>query len=299
MKKNIFNLLAIILIGIFLFSFISAQESESDTNFFISGCSNEYVSGIPVGTCSLDGAWFCIDKNTLVSTINTEFDCTNNKDGSRTCCPADYTCLEGTCTPREFSCEELKTKDDCENEDDENDCYWLSETCVSNPNQYGCGAYKYEDECNADEFGLGKTGYGTELCGSYTDENMLIYNCHCIWSDESSEQAGCNLEYEIVPEFCVGLDCDTTYSCKKIYNFGNCTNGKQTIDFKAVLYDITTNTANIITDTELKKSYSCNDGTTERNCGEPIIKIPFFSFFNVICVFIAITLIYFGIKEDL
>lgn len=296
----------IFLIGIFVvFSFgnVFAQESSDDTNFFISGCSNEFVSGIAAGTCSVNGDWFCYGKDDITKTVDSGFDCATYTDGSRTCCPAAYTCVDGVCTLRQESCEELETKEDCESDDDENDCYWLSDTCVSSPNQYGCGAYKYEDECNADEFGLGQTGYGTDVCGTYTEDNMIIYNCHCQWYDGHDEEGddgeGCNLEYEIVPEFCVGEGCDTKYSCDKIFDFGNCTDGKQVINFEAVLYDLSGDSAVKVIDVDLKKSYSCVGGTAERNCGEPIIKLPFFGFFNIFCVFVVLAVVYFGFKKHL
>lgn len=297
------GLLLILSLGV-----VSSEGSNTGTIFSVPGCSNSQVANLPVETCSSSGRWFCTFNQEMFYTISSggyTFDCANSDNldlNGDVCCPSGYTCeVEGStgigrCVVRTMSCSEYTNPTDCEN--DEEGCFWLNDECVDDPNQFGCGVYSSPGACEADEFNLGQTGAGTDVCGSYTAGGMLIpaSSCLCEWDSDNDE---CDLVHEVIPEFCVGLGCNDEYKCERFYQFGPCVEGRQEVNWTADLFEVdnTAGTETLVpnsgTGASLRIDYFCESGDDERNCGQPIVKLPFFSFINLIVSVLVIFGVYF------
>jgi hypothetical protein len=153
----------------------------------------------------------------------------------------------------------------------------MDDKCIGDPREFGCSIYKSLDNCTADPLNLGRTGEGTDICGTYVkavgiDVAYVIptESCQCEWGDGK-----CNLTYAVYPEvFGTNLDY---FNCSKYFDIGDCINYERQVSWTAAPTDIIGYTSGI--HPEILKAAICESGTQSRSCGRPLLKLPAFSLF--------------------
>jgi len=286
--KFVFGMLFLILVV----SFVSG-DSTTKTDFNIAGCSLPTVGGLAVNTCSrgeVDGEYFCDSGKFLWETMEVGYGCSQGfatyNLGEPFCCPAGMFCnaTDGAfrCDYRLEQCYDQMNEADCE----EIGCVWLSEigVCADGTRDYSCSLYNNPSECSSDIWKLGKTGIGTEFCGSYVKCGSTSYtvpydSCGCVWNDVLGK---CELYTEATETFYGSEDLKKWFSCFKSYILGECIEGNQDVSW--------TSRSEIYNDfpEECLSVIGCSDGSSTRLCGEPVIKLPGFSLF---ALFVSIVII--------
>lgn len=271
--------------------------SMTKADFNIAGCSLPTGGGLAVDTCSrreIDGEYFCDNDAYLWETRELGYGCslglTSYTLGDPFCCPAGMFCNE---TSGVFRCD--YRLEQCYNQTNEADCMaigcvWLSEEgiCADGTRDYSCSLYDNSAECLSDVWRLGKTGIGTEFCGSYVDCGDTSYtipydSCGCRWDADSGI---CELYMEASETYYDNSTAKKWFSCSKDYNISECVEGEQDVSwtstsivyngFPAICLDV----------------MGCSDGTSTRMCGEPIVRLPGFGLFALFASVIIIGLYY-------
>ena len=297
MKKG----LLILLIGILVISVVNGEDSETQSNFTISGC-DFGETGLTEGSCSPDGDYFCEyedEEYTLYDTVYDSLGCSYGAatyiSGQPFCCPIGYLCENAggpICNLREGECADQLNRIDCENIG----CYWLpidGGICIESPEEYSCDIYQDSGTCLEDKFRLGQTGIGTEICGTYFSVDDVGYvipleSCHCEWDGT------CKLSYDILEEFYNGTI--NSFNCTKSFSIGDCINGTQLVTWSA--------TPNIISGylsgipLAVLEAAKCVDNAigAERDCGMPTLKLFGFSLLSFFMSLGIVSLFYF-LKE--
>ncbi|MFH0711826.1 MAG: hypothetical protein V1889_01840, partial [archaeon] len=276
-----------------------ASTTKSDFN--IAGCSLPTGGGLAIDTCSrreIDGEYFCDSDITLWVTREVGYGCslgsTTYNPGDPFCCPAGMFC---NATGGAFKCD--YRLEQCYNQTNEADCkaigcVWLSEEgiCADGTRDYGCSLYDNSAECLADVWNLGRTGIGTEFCGSYIDCAGTSYtipyeSCGCVWDADDDE---CELYMEVSETFYDNESLKKWFSCSKYYDIGECVEGEQDVSWTAdsVLYN---GFPEICLDV-----MGCSNGSSMRMCGEPVVKLPGFSLFAFFASVVVVGLYYYRRK---
>ncbi len=310
----------IIFVGIFLISFVNAgtlNSSTTNTNFSISGCSFEFnnqIIGVATGTCSrgnASGYFYCDNNKVGWNTLKVGYGCslgqTNYTLGESFCCPTGMFCNKTTggfqCVDRIENCFDQKTESDC----DKIGCLWMDERgiCTDGTRDYSCSYYTTENSCNADKWGFGKTGAGTDLCGSHVKCNngedfAVPYDkCGCEWHNSTTNGQHCQVKIvgsQIFYNPAVGQDI---FKCSSAYKLGNCSSGVQKMKWVSTNSVVSgfNNSSDVPQD--CLDATQCGEGYSTRMCGEPIVKLPMFSLFSLFASMIIIGLFYFSKQINL
>lgn len=283
------------IIPAFIFAFILlilplvvSQSSSSEVNFTVPGCT---LNGEKIGadSCSTTGRYFCTRTGQIWSTIeggsNAGTACQGRVGGSQ-CCPSNMQCTSTGCVLSVNPCESYTNQDNCESN---GACAWIyngnTNLCRSR-NALSCSDYTTSNSCLNDSMYLGKSGVGTEKCrtNAYTTTGKLIKNCRCFWNTTTGN---CKLLYDI-NDLGPYIGTPAGFSCEKTFQVADCIGGQQGVSWTAnpVIGAGYTPTVEEISQSD------CLAGSKTLVCGENLIKLPFFSFINVISAILAISIIY-------
>jgi len=282
-------------------------SSSTKTSFRVEGCRG---SGLAAATCSVDGALYCSDSLSLYSTADPNGGCTQPLlDGKLlTCCPEGYYCDDESdpetskCELMTTVCEDILEKIPCEA--DEQDCHWTGRRCTSSIRGESCSFYEASTICREDPGQLGQVGLGTdEVCGKrFTEDGVEIVvpreSCNCDWIGDDDD-GQCYLDYS--RKSGTYTHEPSTFNCLKNFTNGECTDGKQPVSWSAIpdktTFEGVFEVATRPNATDLA-AVQCTGGSMVRNCGEPIVKLPGFSFIALIASLSIIGLFYI-LKKDL
>lgn len=283
-QKKVILLLALLL----LTPTILAQTSSYKSDFVVDGCELG-EKGLAIGTCSNDGKYFCkassqpgarpILQNTLIDVGACSLG--QGNVGATQCCPSGYTC-NGTaviCQQRIANCGSWTTQGDCQT----NSCTWIDRggtgVCVDRPTDYSCSVYATQGACEADVWNLGGTGIGTDQCGttftaSYNGltKGYVIApsTCGCTW-----DAGACKLKYEIADDiYNANVEPRNSIECLKEFDAGACNEGSQEVSWTHSTRNQIGFTGSI---SGVLTAGACEDGSTQRTCGEPVFQLPFYS----------------------
>lgn len=302
MKKG----LGLFVFVLFVLSFVrlvsGAGGSTTETNFNIAGCPLPGGGGLAIDTCSrgaIDGEYYCdvIGDDALVTRevgVGCSMGDLSYELGEPFCCPAGMFCNATSgafkCDYRTEQCYDQLTKVDCE----AIGCIWLDEEgiCVDGTRDYGCSLYTNEPECLADVWNLGRTGIGTEVCGTYLECDDVSYtipfeSCECRWVG-----GVCDLYMEGSQTYYDDEETKDWFSCLKNYTVANCIEGEQDVSW------IATGTTYGDFPVECLAIMGCSDGNSTRVCGEPVIKLSGFGLFALFASIVLIGL-YYTLRERL
>ena len=298
MKKR----LLILFISIFIISVVTGADSETQSNFTISGC-DFGETGLTDGSCSPESDYFCNYENgdyILYNTIYDYFGCSYGAEtytsGQPSCCPIGYVCENEAggpiCNLRELDCSDQLNQEDCE----DIGCYWLpldGGTCIDSPADYSCEIYQNSETCIEDQFKLGQIGIGTEICGTYFTVDDVGYvvpfdSCRCNWGSI------CSLTYDVLEEFYNGTI--NSFECTKNFSIGDCIDGSQLITWNAVPQIISGYPSGV--PLPVLEAAKCTDNSegAERDCGIPTLKLFGFSLLSFFISLGTVCLFYF-LKE--
>ncbi|RMD45805.1 hypothetical protein D6829_01175 [Candidatus Pacearchaeota archaeon] len=262
------------------------------SGFYVEGCKIGAES-LNLGTCSADGRYFCDMNGELKDTISDKFACSFGKSfvPSTVCCPAGYVCDSKSffCKKRVNSCSSFKDYSSCKS----NNCYWVSSKnkCVSAQRDFSCSFYTTKKSCEADLWNLGTAGIGSEVCGTvfdaaYSNKKIGFFSprrkCECKWTGNR-----CVLSYNVSEEIYKKGENPKSFECQKVINAEGCVSGKQKISWQAKV-SATAGGFDNKDGQDVIKASGCVSSSTVRNCGEPLIKLPFFGATNF---FVSIFLI--------
>ncbi len=288
-KRRGLFLLVLILSLVFI-SFVSAEGSSDISYFTVAGCDNN----MPAGTCSADGTQYCSADGTIWDTLSSNI-CT--LIGS--CCPSGYYCditIALTCVKRTVTCNDILVKSTCE----DNGCIWDSNSVgvpnCRDPSEFeSCSDYLSSEACDKDDANMGPHGIGSEICsaGTYIQDLGLVVkydSCRCEW-DNLGDGDECVLAHDVTNQTNPGEG--DLYLCQRSFILGECIDEIQKLTWTGT---ITPDPGNTLTPAD-KIALGCASSSKDINCGGPIVKLPFFGFFNFITVFILLTVFYF--KKDI
>ena len=287
----------------------TGATSDTKTDFSFEGCDMTGVAGwtggrLTVGGC-FNGLWHCESVGELYYTLEAGCD----MEGEY-CCPSTHLCDEGAggggvCELREYDCSHWTSSGDCE---DYGECIWFDNKCY-NPTDdaLGCSIYKNEPDCERDDWNRGRDGAGTAgRCKTYTGAGYIIQEaCECTWDEEDEK---CFLEYTSSEHRYI--DDDFNLSCRKFFTTGICEGGQQLVNWSvktipamlsAPPVDSGLIGAGMDTDVYMdmrRRDMGCINGSTIRSCGQPIVKVPGFSFINIFMVLAGLGIFYFLIRKD-
>jgi hypothetical protein len=299
----------------------AAGSSSTKADFNIRGCNFDFgggTLGLAKGRCSgvpADGMFYCDDDRVGWETEDPglgcsmgddEYDINNNNDF---CCPPGEFCNETGVDTGLFKCD--RRVENCFDQNDSTSCtdigcIWLEieETCADGTRDYSCGYYNDATSCGADEWNLSQTGIGTELCGTTIECNGEIFSipesdCSCAWYPVAPIGQRCQVSLVGVQMFYDPATGPDKFSCSNAYNLGDCVDGEQDVNWTSTSSIISGFTAPAGIPDDCLNKLNCNGGESTRFCGEPIIKLPGFSFFALFTSLFIIGMYYFVKREDL
>ncbi|NPE26526.1 hypothetical protein HNV12_00810 [Methanococcoides sp. SA1] len=300
--KRVCILLAFFLLCLGVVNAAASVEAE----FVVRGCNFIFEGenvGVSVGSCSsgdASGFFYCDDSLNGYRTTEDTYGCSMGLDeftlGDDFCCPSGMFCNSTSflCQPRFANCFDQTSEDDCK----ENGCIWLDLTdqCADGRRDFDCSYYDEESSCEADEWNLGQEGIGTDLCGSAPIEcgGKTLYvpadGCECEWYGSSG---GCQLKMIAEEKYYTGTP--DKFSCTNTYSLGECIDGQQDVSWFSSDSVISGFSSGI--PQECLDAFGCAGGEDKRFCGEPLIKLSFFSFFSLLACLGMIFLFYFSKKD--
>jgi len=194
-------------------------------------------------------------------------------------------------------------------------CFWIddgaNQFCVDRPLDFSCSVYQSPGSCSDDIWNIGREGFGTEICNQYASDGaspetwyaVLGGSCECVWDSWSNPGGGggmvttpeCLLKYKVSPDIYWGVE--DSFKCIKDFDSTLCVEGVQNVSWNAKTYGATGIFTGVIPSL-LKTNSECVNGWEERACGEPIIRLPGFSFFAMISSILLIGVYYFFRREE-
>lgn len=309
---------------------ISAGEvSFAEATFNILGCDFGDAQ-VAAGECStypidVKGKYFCDVNRRPYKTNEAGLGCARGDttydmdSGANFCCEIGKRCnssLTELGNENLFRCDDrFKT---CDHEDfqgngketscKKNGCIWVEDfnKCVETVTEFSCSTYNdSEQQCVNDSMNLGKTGIGTELCGSEMICNgnvryvIPLENCSCQWFENDKGIPKCQLNLIGIQMFADpdNLGNRDIFSCANAFTLGDCEDGEMDVKW------ISNNTVvqGFLDDNGQSLDYVPNDclvaagcagGSDVRFCGEPIIKLPGFSLFALFASLFIIGMYY-------
>ncbi len=291
-------------------------SSTTDTSFRIGGCTFEFnnkLINLAAGECSsgnASGYFYCDDEKNGWVTQNVGYGCSLGKTsytlGDNFCCPAGMFCNATSgkfqCTKRIENCATKTAEASC----NEIGCVWLAEdsVCSDGTRDYSCGYYKTNDTCAEDKFDLGKIGIGTKFCGEHVtcnngeDFSIPYDKCGCEWYSSAPAGQHCQVKLvgsQIFYNPAVGQD---SFECSNTYKLGKCKKGVQDVQWFSANSIINGFGNQSSVPQDCLRAVECNNGSSTRICGEPLIKLPMFSLFSLFASLIIIGLYYFFKDTD-
>ena len=295
--------------------------SSTRSDFTLAGCQLPDGSSISAGSCSRNGMFYCGNQSlelyytlggheSLLGATGCSLEETTYELGTTQCCPSGYLCGDDpedglVCNLRLEECGLQLTRDTC----DKAGCFWLESggvgglpICVDNPSDYSCSIYTSNVSCALDVWNVGAAGMGTEVCGTYFVVNSQGYvipqdSCACDWIESEDK---CKLGYDIVPDIYGSLP--DSFRCQKDFTTGDCIDGKQQINWLSAATNVENwafgGTVGVV-DPAVLEAAGCglDNGGVLRDCGEPIVKLPAFSFLALMSSLAILGLFYFFKKE--
>jgi len=300
-----FILLVVLLIGLVY------ADSSTETEFNIWGC-NFVFEGEPVGVaggeCSTgiaDGWFYCESDITPWITTEQGLGCSMGSPtynpGDNFCCPSGMFCNETSTSPNQYTCN--RRLENCVDQTDEPSCIaigclWMEidQECTDSARNYDCGYYNTSASCTNDTWNLGRTGIGTELCGTTIECGGEIFSipeedCECTWYPDAPAGDECQLKMMGIQYF----GAANQFECSNIYNLGDCIDGVQNVTWFSNSSVVNGTFPPEVLD-ECLEVLGCNSGESTRFCGEPIIKLPGFSLFSLLVSLVIIGM-YFGFRK--
>lgn len=314
-NKNVFRLF--VLFGLFLFSFVFASDSSTETEFNLDGCTFVFEGeedGIFAGQCSSGvaaGYFYCqagTPKPYIWPTRDEGVGCslgsTTYNLGDDFCCPPGMFCNETDsglfrCDRRPENCFSQEGRPECE----DNGCVWMDITneCVENPRDYDCGYYDNPAACSADMWDLGSSGVGTEACGSFIECNGETFTvpesaCGCSWYPDAPSGDKCQFDVTATQTFHGGSDPDR-FSCSNVYELGDCIAGSRNVSWSSHSSIISGTGFGGVIPSACLDVLGCNGGEATQFCGEEIIKLPGFSLFSLFASIGILGFYYFRVRQ--
>lgn len=295
----------------------TGESSLARTEFSIAGCkivgsTGEVEYSLSKGSCSRDGLVYCGLDGVAYDTLLPNNGCSLGSEtwevGNSMCCPSTHICTseEDGSGGTSFACNLPET--DCaiysndRSSCSDNGCYWFEidsgteeGTCISNPKDQSCSVYKDENSCNQDNYNIGGTGVGADVCDTLETGFFDLVgvgqfiipesSCGCKWDSATSV---CELSWTMTEALFETDATPSSFDCLTDFSIGKCLVGEQLIQW-------TTRTTNVMgvfsnqnnLDTARTES-RCVDGELIRNCGETILKFPGFSLFALFLSMILI-----------
>ncbi|MBU2576140.1 MAG: LamG domain-containing protein [Nanoarchaeota archaeon] len=297
----------------------SGDVSTTKTEFTLAGCQLPESAGggsISAGSCSRNGMYYCEEVSlelyeTFYDGTGCSFGASTYVNGNPQCCPSGYLCKDDpddeegelpVCNLRTVECGTILEQGLC----DAAGCFWVDDTvgCVGNPSDYSCSIYRSNASCQLDVWNVGSAGMGTAVCGTYfvVDNQGYVIpqdSCKCDWThDTLTEGNYCMLGYDVMPD--IYGDNPSTFRCQKDFSSGDCIDGKQHVNWTAGGVNPT---GDFLTDETKYAAVLLAAGCTtdligiQRDCGEPIVKLPGFSLFALMSSLGIIGLVYFFKRE--
>jgi len=265
-------------------------SSTTKADFNIEGCALPDGTGLSKSTCSVDGEFYCNDDDEWLRTR----DVGGCSLSGEPCCPSGFYCNATSlaCVQSTDKCSD-QSESTCENV---GGCVWLdSEGLCVFSGDYSCSVYKSQTLCEDDVWNLAREGVGTEVCDLYMVVDGVGYDthgsCDCEWN--SGE---CRLGYDIYPDV-YGASPDW-FKCLKAFDIGECVDGVQDFSWSinsteaTGVFDITSPSWNVTLYEKVAEAAGCSVGSSVRNCGEPVVRLPGFSFFAFFASVFVIGLVY-------
>jgi len=289
------------------------------SEFLVDGCIQGEIN-LAVGDCSREGDYYCNGPGDIQNTITVEDACDfgDPDDDNYTqgigipqCCPSGYLCDENNnmkCGQRLLACSGYTGNGDtatnslpCAN----NGCFWIEDSppngfCGDSPLDFSCSAYKTQTTCEEDVSNLGRVGFGTNVSGEYfIDSNGEGFVAPrglfgCVWDSTENQ---CELTYDVTVDIADSSTLgnpDAEFTCYKNFSAGFCNEGSQTIDWNATW----SSSSGYVDTFGLVAASECTSGTNIRSCGDPVIKLPGFSFFALFASIAILCLFYFLRRDD-
>lgn len=287
-------------------------SSSTKTVFNIRGCNFDWgdgTIGVSKGRCSglpADGKFYCSDDQEAFVTNEPGLGCAMGDSGYTMDSGSDFCCEPGKfcndtnadigkfrCDWRTETCESMESEGACLG----NGCIWLDVEgiCADGMRDYSCGFYDSQEDCESDEWNLGTIGIGTGLCGTTMECNdgtmfsIPVSDCACAWYPIAPEGKRCQVKLVGVQMFYE--DTPDKFECSNSYELGDCVGGNQKVNWTSISSVISGfNDASAVPD-DCLVALNCKSGKTTRFCGEPIIKVPFFSLFSLIASVIIVGIV--------
>ncbi|MEI6058772.1 MAG: MopE-related protein, partial [archaeon] len=268
--------------------FDDSSSSTIDRTFSLEGCKVGSRVGIPLNSCSGDGVYYCDSSGVARLTTEPNGACDSLGSGEGYCCPTGYSCdlVSGVrkCVARASSCSNYNgSQSACTS----HSCFWLNTKCY-NPTDpsLGCSSYgSNSSACVKDAFNFGRKGVGTGSCGTFTLDGKIILanSCKCAFSNDTHT---CKFQYSAMDTF---NSASGEFKCLKDFTTGECdANGKQAFSW-TVSHEIISGSAP--TQAELIAA-KCTSDSVIKDCGQPVVRLPGFSFINIILVFMGLGAFY-------
>ncbi len=265
--------------------FDDSSSSTVERAFSLDGCKVTGEVGFSFGSCSNSGRYYCDSSGNVRDTLNYIGACDSLDSGY--CCPSGYVCEVPSsstggkkCIPRTTQCT-YTSSSSCTG----NSCFWLNNRCYDpSDSSLGCSSYGTNSSaCTRDVFNFGRKGLGTGSCGTYTLGGRIILasSCKCTFSNNS-----CKFEYSSIDTF---NGASGAFKCIKSFTTSECLDGKQTVSW-TVAPD-----GGSLSDWQ---AAGCVSGSTVENCGQPVVRLPGFSFINIILVFMGLGVFYLITRKD-
>ena len=283
--------------------------SDTQKNFTLLGCEIPGSSlTMPINSCfrgePYNGMFYC-DGDGVKQIHDTRQDPGYCNLQTPSCCPVNFRCRiceadEDGCIDNDNEyCYQRTTPCSSYTEDGQSvceteACYWIDDECVDpNDPSLSCSIYTKKDLCEEDIWSLGQLGAGTEICGTFTSTGMVIprESCMCVWVLGDEE---CVFSYSVENEFYGPGNPDGFFNCLKSFETEACVDGKQNVSWNVSVSGYTDPPSQ-----EDLDAAECNNDSVIRNCGQPIVTVPFFGFWNLIVVCLLICLFYMFYREDL
>jgi len=279
--------------------------SRTEAVFNIQGCSFDLPGGgtvsVSKGQCSADRNYYCSEDKEVLATLDWGLGCAmGDKDYAKDsnanfCCPSGgdevYFCNDSRSSEDLFKCDVLT--ENCFDQDTKSTCnaigcIWLEENevgdqCVPRVDE-DCGYYQDEQSCHDDNWSLGTTGIGTELCGTTMECNGMVFSvpeneCSCKWYPFAPEGQKCQVKLVGVQMFYAPDGTPNRFECSNVFKLEECIDGVQKVNWTSNSTVIAGFNGASAVPFDCLEALDCVGGAKERSCGEPLIKLPGFSLF--------------------
>jgi len=239
--------------GITYWDLLGFPHSTSEAGLWCSMGQDPYIPGGPIGACCPDG-----------------FDCMG--------VPGAYKCEIGNI------CKSDMSQTECELP--EVDGYYYDDYCWCNRDDFLCDDYINSADCDADDVdaATGNCEYKSFECDGI---EVSTSKCTCVWNSANEEcDIGNNIEEKHYGKGAIpnGFECSTSTEA------GPCLGGEQELNWTSIVTQVIWPIPPV--PVSCLEAANCGNGSMNRTCGEPLIKLHGFSLFSLIAAFLLIIGIY-------